>query len=109
MLGCFDDGRGLRLCGQYTHWSDLWLFDWDDRNADTGDSGKGATASQANTTGPIDDVVTPDNAHLYVIDSNAGASPGTIAGFSIAANRSLTSVTTGVTGLLPGPIGLVVR
>ena len=69
----------------------------------------GATASQANTTGPIDDVVTPDNAYLYVIDSNAGASPGTIAGFSIAANRSLTSVSTGVTGLLPGSLGLAVR
>jgi len=69
----------------------------------------GVTASQPNTTGPIDDVVTADNQNLYVIDSMAGAAPGTIAGFSISANGSLTAIATGVSGLQPGTIGLAAR
>lgn len=68
-----------------------------------------ATAAQAATTGPIDDVVSPGNGLLYVINSTPEPSPGAIVAFSIAANRSLTSVSTGVTSLLPGSIGLAIR
>lgn len=68
----------------------------------------GVTAAQPNTTGPIDLVVSPGN-FLYVLDSNAGASPGTIAGFSIAADGSLTSVPTNVSGLPQGTIGLAAQ
>lgn len=69
----------------------------------------GMTAAQPSTTGPIDDAITPDDHYLYVLDSMAGKAPGTIAGFAIAANGSLTSVPTGVSGLQPGSIGLAVR
>ena len=69
----------------------------------------GVTAAQPATTGPIDNVVTPDGDYLYVLDSNAGASPGTIAGFSVATNGALTSVSTGVSGLMAGTIGLASR
>jgi len=58
----------------------------------------GVTAAQANTTGPIDAVVSPGNASLYVLDSMAGKAPGSIAGFQIAADGSLSPVSTGVTG-----------
>jgi len=69
----------------------------------------GVTAARPSTTGPIDDAITPDDQYLYVLDSMAGKAPGTIAGFAIAANGSLTSVSTGVGGLQPGSIGLAVR
>ncbi len=69
----------------------------------------GVTAAQPNTTGPIDDVVTPDNKSLYVINSMAGKAPGAIAGFAIGSDGSLTSIPTNVTGLLPGSLGLAVR
>jgi 6-phosphogluconolactonase (cycloisomerase 2 family) len=69
----------------------------------------GVTASPGSTTGPIDDIVTPDGSYLYVLDSYAGASPGAIAAFSIGTGGSLTSVSTGISGLEPGAIGLAVR
>ena len=69
----------------------------------------GITAAQPNTTGPIDLGVAPGNGFLYVLNSNAGASPGTIAGFSIATSGALTPITTGVSGLAPGSIGMAMR
>ncbi len=69
----------------------------------------GVTAAQPNTTGPIDNIVTPDNRFLYVLNSMAGKSPGAIAGFAIGSGGSLTSVPVNVTGLPPGSIGLAVR
>ncbi len=72
-------------------------------------SGASAAATIGTSAGPIDDIVTPDGAFLYVIQSNAGASPGQILGFSIGANGTLTPVTTGATGLPEGSLGLAVR
>ncbi len=72
-------------------------------------SPSGITAAQPASTGPIDVTVAPGNQYLYVLDSNAGASPGTLAGFAIGSGGSLTSVTTGVSGLQPGSIGLAIR
>lgn len=72
-------------------------------------SGASAAATIAATAGPIDDIVTPDDAYLYVIQSNSGASPGQIVGFSIGSTGALTPVTAGVTGLPEGSIGLAVR
>ena len=72
-------------------------------------SGASSAATIAASAGPIDDIVTPDDAYLYVIQSNAGASPGQIVGFSISSTGALTSVTTGVTGLPEGSLGLAVR
>ena len=69
----------------------------------------GASAAATTGAGPIDDIVTPDNAYLYVIQSNAGGSPGTILGYSIGSTGGLTPVTTGVTGLPEGSLGLAVR
>jgi 6-phosphogluconolactonase (cycloisomerase 2 family) len=72
-------------------------------------TGASAAATLAATAGPIDDIVTPDDAYLYVIQSNSGASPGAIVGFSIGSTGALTPVTTGVTGLPEGSLGLAVR
>lgn len=69
----------------------------------------GVTASLGSTTGPIDIVVESSGAYLYVLDSYSGASPGAIVGFSIGAGGSLTSISTGISGLEPGTIGLAVR
>lgn len=69
----------------------------------------GVTAAQPATTGPTDNAITPDGAYLYVLDSNAGASPGTFAAFSIGTTGSLTAAASGVSGLEPGTIGLAVR
>jgi 6-phosphogluconolactonase (cycloisomerase 2 family) len=72
-------------------------------------SGASSVATIGASSGPIDDIVTPDNAYLYVIQSNAGTSPGQILGFSIGSTGALTSITTGVTGLPEGSLGLAVR
>jgi 6-phosphogluconolactonase (cycloisomerase 2 family) len=72
-------------------------------------SGATATATIGTSSGPIDDIVTPDGAYLYVIQSNAGASPGQILGFSIGSTGALTTITTGVTSLPQGSLGLAVR
>jgi 6-phosphogluconolactonase len=72
-------------------------------------NGASSAASIGATAGPIDDIVTPDGAYLYVIQSNAGASPGQILGFSIGSDGTLTLVTTGATGLPEGSLGLAVR
>ncbi len=69
----------------------------------------GITAAQPNTTGPIDDIVTPDNKSLYVINSMAGKAPGAIASFAIGSGGSLTSIPTNVAALPPGSLGLAVR
>jgi len=72
-------------------------------------SGASATALISATSAPIDDIVTPDGAYLYVIQSNAGFAPGQIVGFSISSSGALTAITGGVTGLPEGSIGLAVR
>ncbi len=72
-------------------------------------SGASATALISATSGPIDDIVTPDGAYLYVIQSNVGVSPGQIVGFSIGSTGALTSITGGVAGLPEGSVGLAVR
>ncbi len=69
----------------------------------------GITAPQAATTGPIDLAVAPGDSFLYVLNSNAGATPGTIAGFSIGTGGALTAITTNVSGLLPGSVGMAIR
>jgi 6-phosphogluconolactonase len=72
-------------------------------------SGASSTALISASSVPIDDIVTPDGAYLYVIQSNAGAAPGQIVGFSISSTGALTSITGGVTGLPEGSLGLAVR
>ncbi|HZB88176.1 MAG TPA: beta-propeller fold lactonase family protein [Terracidiphilus sp.] len=77
-------------------------------------SGATATATltppSGGVAGPIDEIVSPDGAYLYVIQSNFGGSPGSIEGFSISSTTgALTSVNTGITGLPEGSIGLAVR
>jgi 6-phosphogluconolactonase len=69
----------------------------------------GIAASLGSTTGPIDLVTDPEGNYLYVLASYAGASPGAVAGFSIGTGGSLTSISTGISGLEPGTIGLAVR
>ena len=72
-------------------------------------SGASATALISDSSAPIDDIVTPDGAYLYVIQSNAGAAPGQIVAFSISSTGALTPVVTGLTGLPEGSVGLAVR
>jgi DNA-binding beta-propeller fold protein YncE len=72
-------------------------------------AGASATALISASSLPIDDIVSPDGAYLYVIQSNAGAAPGQIVGFSISSTGALTPITTGVTGLPEGSLGLAVR
>ena len=77
-------------------------------------SGTSATATltppSGGVAGPIDDIVSPDGAYLYVIQSNFGGTPGSIDGFSInSTTGALTSITAGVTNLPVGSIGLAVR
>jgi 6-phosphogluconolactonase (cycloisomerase 2 family) len=72
-------------------------------------SGTAATVVMSPSSLPIDDIVTPDGDYLYVIQSNAGAVPGDIVGFSIGSTGALTSITGGVTGLPEGSLGLAVR
>lgn len=69
----------------------------------------GIVAPQTAAAGDIDVVVGPGNKYLYVLNSMAGKSPGTIAVFSIASDGSLTSISGNATGLLPGSIGLAIR
>ena len=72
-------------------------------------SGASATALISDSSVPIDDIVTPDGAYLYVVQSNGGAAPGQIVGFSIGSTGALTPVATGLTGLPEGTVGIVVR
>ncbi len=72
-------------------------------------TGASATALISDSSVPIDDIVTPDGAYLYVIQSNAGAAPGQIVAFSISSTGALTPVATGLTGLPEGSVGLAVR